>query len=174
MTESMSPTITSGFQPSSDQRLRAAVDGDEHRPEVADVAAHDLEVALVPRPAGDDERVPVAEARLERGEVDPLREQLALVAQVAERVVGELLQRLGDASLLLEQRAGELVLLERPPGREAGAVPEEARAADGQPLAVGELVEETPGRRRRSGARRRGRAGAAPGSGSSPTATGRR
>ena len=142
MTESMSPTITSGFQPSSISASAPAVDGDEHRPEVADVAADDLEIALVARPAGDDERMPVAEARLERGEVDPLREQLALVAEVAERVVGELLQRLGDAPLLLQQRAGELVLLERPPGREARAVPEEARAADGQPLAVRELVEE--------------------------------
>ena len=94
------------------------------------------------RPARDDERVPVAEARLERREVDPLGQQPPLLAQVAQRVVGELLQRLGDAALLLGERAGELVLLERAAGREAGAVPEEARAANGQLLAVRELVEE--------------------------------
>ena len=38
--------------------------------------------------------------------------------------------------------AGQLVLVERAARREAGAVPEEARAADGQPLAVRDLVEE--------------------------------
>ncbi len=124
------------------ERFRPAVDGDEHRPEVADVAAHDPEVALEPRPARDDESMPVAEARLERGEVDPLREQLPLLAQVAERVVRELLQRLGDAALLLEQRAGQVMLLERTSRRNARAVAKEARAANGQPLAVGELVEQ--------------------------------
>ena len=44
--------------------------------------------------------------------------------------------------MLLGERAGELVLLERPAGRDAGPVPEEARAADGEPLTVGDLVEE--------------------------------
>ena len=34
------------------------------------------------------------------------------------------------------------MLLERPSRRDAGAVPEQARAADGQPLPVRELVEE--------------------------------
>ena len=125
-----------------EQGLGPAVDRDEHGPEVAHVPAHDLEVALEPRPTCDHERVPVAEARLERREVDPFGEQLPFLAQIAERVVGELLQRLGDAALLLEQRSGELALLERTPRRHAGAVAEEAGAAHGQPLAVGELVEE--------------------------------
>ena len=61
-----------------DQRVGAAVDADQHRLEVADVRPHDPQVALVAGPAGDDERVPVAEARLQRREVDPLGEQAAL------------------------------------------------------------------------------------------------
>jgi hypothetical protein len=47
-----------------------------------------------------------------------------------------------DTALLLAQGAGELVLLQRSPRRQAGAVPEEARTTHGQPLAVRELVEE--------------------------------
>ena len=58
------------------------------------------------------------------------------------RVVGERLESLGDSALLLRERRRELVRLERPARREAGAVPEEARAAHGESLAVGDGVEE--------------------------------
>ena len=60
----MSPTIRCGFQPASSERVGAAVDADQHRPEVAHVRAHHAQVALVPGPARDDERVPVAKPRL--------------------------------------------------------------------------------------------------------------
>ena len=66
----MSPTITSGRVPGLEQRVRAAVDRDQHRLEVPDVRPDDPQVALVPGPAGDDERVPVAKARPQRREVD--------------------------------------------------------------------------------------------------------
>ena len=57
-------------QPELEQRVGAAVDRHEHRLEVADVAADDRQVALHPGAARDDERVTVAEARVERREVD--------------------------------------------------------------------------------------------------------
>ena len=125
-----------------EQRLGAAVDGDEHGPEVADVRAHDPEVALVARAARDHEGVAIAEAGAERREVDPLGQQPALLAEIPQRVVREVLQSLGDAALLLGQRSGQLVLVERAARGEARAVPEEARAADGQPLTVRDLLEE--------------------------------
>ena len=153
------------------QRLRAAVDGDEHGLEVAHVRADDPEIALVAGPARDDERVPVSEAGLQRREVDPLGEQPALLAQVAHRVVGELLERLRHTALLRCERTDELALLECPAGGDTRPVPEEAPAANGEPLAVRDLVEELAARRRRSGGRRRGRGGAGPGSGSGPSAT---
>ena len=65
----------SAREPDLAQRVRAAVDGDEHRPEVADVRAHHAEVGLVARPPRDDERVPVAEPGAERRHVDPGRER---------------------------------------------------------------------------------------------------
>src|SRR5206468_1268039 len=51
-------------------------------------------------------------------------------------------KRLGHAAPLLRQRRLELVGVEGAPGREAGAVAEEAAAADGQELPVGDVVEE--------------------------------
>ena len=96
------------LHPHLEQRVGASVDGEEHRLEVADVRPHDPEVALVARPARDDDRVPLAEARLQRRELDPVGEQLPLVAQVAERVVGERLERLGDPALLVGERAASV------------------------------------------------------------------
>ena len=78
----------------------------------------------------------------ERWKVDALRQQAPLVAQVAERVLGEDLERPGHARALLRERRLELTRLERPARREAGAVAEDARAAHGDVLAVSDLVEE--------------------------------
>src|SRR5262249_26970877 len=100
------------------------------------------EVALEPRPAGDHERVTVAEPGLERRKVDALREQRALLAQVPERVLGERPERLGDASELLAERALEVVLGEDLAGSKAGSVPEHASAGDRQRLALRHRVEE--------------------------------
>ncbi len=90
-----------------EQRIGASVDGNEHRLEVPDVRADDPEVALVAGATGHDDGVPVAEPRLQRRELDPVGEQLALVAEVAQRVVGERLERLGDAPLLVGERRDE-------------------------------------------------------------------
>src|SRR4029077_21038545 len=101
---------------------------------------------LVAWPAGHHECVPVAEAGLQWGKVDPLREPPTLLPQVAHRVVRELLQRLGHAALLCCQRTDELALLERPPGRHTRSVPEEAPAANGEPFTVRDLFEELAAR----------------------------
>ena len=124
------------------QRLGAAVDGHEHRLEVTDVRPDDPEIPLVAGPARDDERVAVSEAGLQRGEVDPLGEQPALLTQVAHRVVRELLKRLRHSTLLCCERTDELALLECPAGGDTRPVPEEAPAANGEPLTVRDLLEE--------------------------------
>ncbi len=94
-----------------EESVGAAVDADEHGLEVADVRLDDVQVALHPGAAGDDERVPVAKARLHLREPDALGQKLGLVAQVAEGVLGEALERLRDAAALL----GQLRLEVRPP-----------------------------------------------------------
>ena len=91
-----------------EQRVRAAVDGDEDGLEVADVVADDREILLVAGPAGDDERVPVPEAGPQLRELDALREQLPLLPQVAHRVVRERFERLRHAALLLAEELLEL------------------------------------------------------------------
>ena len=85
----------------------------------------------------------VAKAGLQRRKLDPVGEQLALVAEMAQRVVGERLERLGDPALLVgerdrERRLGELDARLRAACRCARA----SRPATVTRLAVGELVEE--------------------------------
>ena len=159
------------LEPDLEQRIGAAVDGDEHRLEVPDVRADDPEVALVPGPACDDDGVPVAEPRLQRRELDPVGEQLALVAEVAQRVVRERLERLGDAALLVGERADERVLGELDALGEPRAVPPQVTAAHGDGLAVGDLLEQVGARRVDEADARRERARAGPGSGTARSST---
>ena len=79
----------------------------------------------------------------QRRELDALREQPALVAEVPHRVLGERLERLRDARLLLVERLVELAA-RRARGRPRAhvAVPVDVRAADRDVLAVGDVVEE--------------------------------
>ena len=95
-----------------EERVSASVDRDEQRFEVADERPDDPQVALVPGTASDDERMAVAEARAQDGEIDPLREEPPFLAKVSHRVLGELLERLGDAAALLGKRAREVVRAE--------------------------------------------------------------
>ena len=102
------------------------------------------QVALVARAARDDERVPVAEAGLQRGKLDPLREQAALVAQVPQRVLGERLQRVGDAPPLAPRARAPARARSSTRARRRGT----SRSGRGSPprtvseLAVGDLVEQ--------------------------------
>ena len=57
------------------QGVRTAVDADEHRLEVPDVAADDAQIVLVTGAARDHEDMAVAEPRREGRELDSLREQ---------------------------------------------------------------------------------------------------
>ena len=89
----------------------------------------------------------VAEARLERRELDPLGEQPALLSQVTHRVLGERLERLGHPSQLVVQRTLELGLAQHAARGEAGAVAEEAGAPDRERLALRDFLEQgRPGR----------------------------
>ena len=86
--------------------------------------------------------MPVAEAGAQRRQLEPRREGPRLLLEVAQRVLGERLERVGDPALLLGER-----LLERD-GVEDGAlrherpVPPDAAAVDADELPVGEHVEE--------------------------------
>jgi hypothetical protein len=125
-----------------EQCVRAPVDADDDRFEVTDVRPDDRQVALVTGATGDDQRVALPEARLQRREGDPLGQEPSLLAQIAEGVLGELLQRLGHPRPLLGQRDLELVRLKRAPRHQTRPVLEDARPADGYVIAVGKLVEE--------------------------------
>jgi hypothetical protein len=97
--------------------------------------------------AGDDESVPVSEARLEGREVDALGEEPTLLAQVAHGVIGERLECLRHAAALLGEGGREVRCLPHPPGDETVAVPEDARAPHREQVAVAHRVEELrPGR----------------------------
>ena len=164
----MSPTITSGFQPSSTiasaPPSTATSTGLKSRTYGRTMA----QVALVARPARDNECMTVTEARAQQRQVDPFGQETALLAQVAHACCRRTPRGRPSPVLLLRKRAGELALAQRVTRGQASAVAEEARAADGQALAVGNLSKRSaPGRR--SGAPRRGRAGAAPDSGSGRT-----
>ena len=82
------------------------------------------------------------EARPERREGEPLGQEPPLLAQVAEGVLGELLERLGHPCALLGERCFKLVRLKRTARHETRPVLEDARPADGHVVAVGKLFEE--------------------------------
>ena len=139
----MSPTMTSGLRPASfsasappSTPIRTGLNSRTYGRTMR-------RSRLWPGPARDDERVTVAEARLERRKVDPLREQAPLVAQVAHGVVGEFLAappsrgRAGRPAPSSSSSAPSV----RP---EASCVPFEnsMRAAHREPVAVAHLVEQ--------------------------------
>jgi hypothetical protein len=130
-----------------EQRIGAAVDGDQHRLEVANVRAHHPQIALVTGAACDNECVAIAESRRQRRKVDSLGEHLSFLAQVAHRVLGEGLERLGDAAALVAERPFQLALLEDAAGRQARAVAVEPGPADRDQLTLVEVVEEIGARR---------------------------
>ena len=130
------------LEPDLEQCVGSPVDGDEHRLEVADVRPHDAEIPLVAGAADDDDRVTVAEPRLERRELDPLGEQPAFVPQVAQRVVGKCLERVRDTALLLGEGGASVVLVELDADGETASVAPDAAAAHADRLPVAHLVEE--------------------------------
>jgi hypothetical protein len=125
-----------------EQRVGAAVHGDQHGLEVPDVRTDHPQVALVAGAARDDERMAVAEAGLEVRELDALGEELPLLAQIPHRVVGECLERLCYAPALLREHLLELGGLEDVARHEARTVPVDPCAAHGQQLALTHLVEQ--------------------------------
>ena len=126
----MSPTITCGFIPPASSASAPPSTPMSTGLKSRTYGSDDRKVALVARSARDDERVPLAEACLEGRELDAFGEQASLVAQVAQGVLGKAFERLRHPALLLVERLRELLGLERPAVGQAGAVAEDARAAD--------------------------------------------
>ena len=98
-----------------------------------------LQVRLVAGAARDNEDVAVAKARAERGQLEPGREALRLVAQVEQGVLGERLERLREAPLVLCERSLERRRVELRPLREERAVAPDVPALDAYELPVREL-----------------------------------
>ena len=92
--------LVAGFE----EGVRTPVHSDEDRLEVTDVRTDRPQVALVSRVAGDDQGVAVTERRPELGQLHALGQELALLAQEAQRVVGEVFERFGEEPAPLEPR----------------------------------------------------------------------
>src|SRR5207244_2190634 len=84
------------------------------------------------RPPGDPgppSRRPVAEVGLEVGQIEVPGQQLALLADVGDRVLGERLQRVADLPPPGLVLACDLLRVEQGALRDHGAVPDQRRAA---------------------------------------------
>jgi hypothetical protein len=125
-----------------EQRVGAAVDADQHGIDVADVSAQRLQVTPVGGAADDDQNVAIAEAGARGGELDAASEQLALLPQMGNRVLGERRQRLVDLSPLLLQALGQLVGLEHPSHRDLVAAAQQPPPVDHQRVPVAQTIEE--------------------------------
>ena len=141
-TESKSPTMTCGLRPISSSASAPPSTATRTGLKFRMYGPHDPQVALVPGPAGDDDGVAIAELRRQRRKVDAVGEELALVPEVAQRVVGERLERLGDAALLVGERPHERALGELDALGELGSVAPQAAGPHGHRLAVDDLVEQ--------------------------------
>src|SRR5205085_8978188 len=119
-----------------EDRVRAAVDGHYRRALVTDVRPQHLEVALVVDTADDNERRAIAEVRREVGEIDVTRQELPLLPDVRDRVLGEERKRLADPApaLLVLAADGRGVLDLAAP--EHLAVADELAIAERDPPAV--------------------------------------
>ena len=172
-TESMSPTITSRPDARLEQRVGAAVDADEHRLERRGrTGGRCARSRLCPGPRATTSACRSRKRVSSAGKSMPSASSAPLVAEVAERVLGERPRAPRSRAPRCSASARlELARLERPARREAGAVAEDARAAHGELLAVARPRRRAARRARRSAARRRARAAAGPGSGSGRSAT---
>ena len=74
----MSPTIRSRLVAGLQQRVRAAVHADQHRPVLADVGPQRRQVLAVVVAAHDDQDVPAVEIGAHVGHADAVEQQLAL------------------------------------------------------------------------------------------------
>ena len=131
-----------GLQARFEAPVGAAVDGDDERADVADVGAQRLQVAAVAVAADDDQHVAVAEDGPGRRELDRAGQQVGLLADVGDGVLGELGERLVDPLALLGEAA--------PPARRRpapGRAGPRARRADraGGDRQLGAVVEQLEG-----------------------------
>src|SRR6266550_7855759 len=88
----------------------------------------------------------VTKARLHRRKLDPLRQQLSFLPQVAHRVLCKRLERFGDPAALFGELPFELPLIEHLPRRKASSIAVETGTAHGQQLALVHVFEETVSR----------------------------
>jgi len=131
-----------GLEALVDERVRAAVNGQDRGLDVADVGAQRAQVLLVVDAADDDERRPVAEIRVKSRQLDPPGQELALLEHVLDRVLGEGLECVADlAAPLVGRRAHGLGLLDVALGQQLARAPH-LPAVDRDLLAVLEFVEE--------------------------------
>ena len=131
-----------GRQPGLEQRVPASVHADQHRAEVADVRPQGSQVVPVVGAAHDDQGMAIAEVRAQLGDLQAPREDVPLVADVLERVLGEVMDRLADAVLLLAGDVAQLGDTQHPSLDQDAVGPDHGAAADRHRVAVGELLEQ--------------------------------
>ena len=132
-----------GLEALREQRVGAAVDGEDRGLHVADVGPQRAQVLLVVDAAHDDERRPVAEVRVEARQLDAPGQQLALLEHVLDRVLRERLERVADlAAALVGGGADVLGLLHDRRWRAACRRGAPRRRGRWTRIAVGEALEE--------------------------------
>ena len=134
--------IRSRLEPRLEQRVPAAVDTHEHGTQIADVRADRAQVAPVVGAANHDQRVAIAEVGPQIRNLQLADQQVALVADVGERVLGEVLDRLADPLLLRGLHRGELVQRADLALRDHALRPEHGAAAHDHHVAVAQLLEQ--------------------------------
>ncbi|MBW3608566.1 MAG: hypothetical protein KY463_09455 [Actinobacteria bacterium] len=131
-----------GLEARGQQRVGAAVDGDDPRPHVADVRPQHPQVLLVVDPSHDDQRRVIAKVGVEARQLDPPGEQLALLEHVLDRVAREGLERVADLTAPLIGGGAHGGRLLHRAGRDDLGTAQDLAAADRDRVAVLESSEE--------------------------------
>ena len=119
-----------------EQRVGSPVDADEHRTHVGDVGAQCRQVGAVIETADNDEDVTTAKVDGDIGQRRRVGEQVTLLAQVFERVLGEALELVTNCALCrVELLLEGMQRLGRAFGNDLVA-PQDLRAVDAQHLTL--------------------------------------
>jgi hypothetical protein len=106
-----------------DERVRAAVNADQHGLYVADIRPDDPQVFLVGLTSHDNERVAIVYERPYLGQIRRIEQQRLFLCDVAQRVLGEPLKLAAEVALGLLDGAIHAALGQKVAGRDLDAVP---------------------------------------------------
>ena len=131
-----------GLEADLEQRVRTAVDPDEHRLVLPDVGAQRLQVVAVVVAAHDHERVTALEVGLERWDLERLEQEVRLALDVLQRVDRESLELAADRRARLDHRRFDLGrLADGARGDELVTAPDLALGGDAEDVTLLDPVE---------------------------------